>query len=145
MCAFLLHTIVRLFSKSAVLFRIIDIEAHLKSKYMEKNNKIETKSEYSWMKCLTLEEQRNLIERVKQGSQEAEEELKNVYIRLVSNIAKQYLNKGVSEEELLKAGTEGLVKAAHNYDTSYRFKFIAYAVWWIRRSILSAIRDVEKL
>ena len=97
------------------------------------------------MKCLTLEEQHDLIERVKQGSQEAEEELKNAYLPIVSNIAKQYLNKRVSEEELLRAGTEGLVKAAHNFAPSRRFKFIVYVVWWVRRSILSAIGDAGKL
>ena len=111
---------------------------------MEKNSKIVNESEFPKMKCLTLEEQHDLIERVKQGSQETVEELKNVYMPIVSNIAKQYLNKGVSEEELLKAGTEGLVKAAHNYDPSRRFKFIAYVVWWVRQSILSVIGDGGK-
>ena len=95
---------------------------------MEKESKIDTKSNLPKMKSLTLEEQHDLIERVKQGSQEAEEELKNVYIPLVYSIAKKYLNEGVSEEELLKAGTDGLVKAAHNYSPPCRLKFIAYVV-----------------
>ncbi|MBR5688498.1 MAG: sigma-70 family RNA polymerase sigma factor [Prevotella sp.] len=108
---------------------------------MEKNSKIVTESVFPKMKCLTLEEQHDLIERVKQGSQEAEEELESVYVPFVYSIAKQYFHKGVSEGNLLKAGKEGLVKAAHNYNPTRRFKFIAYAVWYIRQDILAVLKD----
>ena len=94
---------------------------------------------------LTLNEELELIERVKQGNKEAEEELMNVNIRLVSGVAKKYLNKGVSEEELLKAGKEGLIKAAHKFDAAHGFKFMSYAVWWVRQSILAAVGEETEI
>ena len=100
-------------------------------------NKSEMPMEYN----LTLNEELELIERVKQGDKEAEKQLMNVNIRLVSGVAKKYLNKGVSEEDLLKAGKEGMIKAAHKFDASCGFKFMSYAVWWIRQSILAAVGE----
>lgn len=93
---------------------------------------------------LTLNEELELIEHVKQGNKEAEEQLKNVNIRLVSGVAKRYLNKGVSEEDLLKAGKEGLIKAARKYDASRGFKFMSYSVWWVRQSILATVGEEQK-
>jgi len=94
---------------------------------------------------LTLNEELELIDRVRQGDREAEGELMKVNIRLVSGVAKKYLNKGVSEEELLKAGKEGLIKAAHKFDASCGFKFMSYAVWWIRQSILAAVGEKTEI
>ena len=111
---------------------------------METNNKKTNMSEVQMESNLTLNEELELIERVKQGNKEAEEELMNVNIRLVSGVAKKYLNKGVNEEELLKAGKEGRIKAAHKFDASRGFKFMSYAVWWVRQSILSAVGEQQK-
>lgn len=108
---------------------------------MNKNNMTENMNELLNGNYLSLSDELNLIERVKQGSKEAEEELMKVNIRLVSGVAKKYLNKGVSEEELQKAGKAGLIKAAHKFDASHDFKFMSYAVWWIRQSILTAIGE----
>lgn len=108
---------------------------------METNNKTTNMSELPMESNLALNEELELIERVKQGDNEAEEKLMNVNIRLVSGVARKYLSKGVNEEELLKAGKEGLIKAAHKYDASKGFKFLSYAVWWIRQSIKKAVGE----
>ena len=112
---------------------------------MNKNNMTEEMNELLNGNNLSLSEELNLIERVKQGEKEAEEELMKVNIRLVSGVAKKYQNKGVSEEELQKAGKEGLIKAAHKYDASCGFKFMSYAVWWIRQSILAAVGEKTEI
>lgn len=112
---------------------------------MEKNMMTANKSEMPMEYNLTLNEELELIDGVKQGDKEAEEELMNVNIRLVSAVAKKYQNKGVSEEELLKTGKEGLIKAAHKFDASCGFKFMSYAVWWIRQSILAAVGEKTEI
>jgi RNA polymerase primary sigma factor len=112
---------------------------------MEKNMMTANKSEMPMEYNLTLNEELELIDRVKQGDKEAEEELMNVNIRLVSGVAKKYLNKGVSEEVLLKAGKEGMIKAAHKFDASCGFKFMSYAVWWVRQSILAAVGEETEI
>jgi len=112
---------------------------------MEKNMMTANKSEMPMEYNLTLNEELELIDRVRQGDREAEGELMKVNIRLVSGVAKKYLNKGVSEEELLKAGKEGLIKAAHKFDASCGFKFMSYAVWWIRQSILAAVGEKTEI
>jgi RNA polymerase primary sigma factor len=112
---------------------------------MEKNMMTANKSEMPMEYNLTLNEELELIDRVRQGDREAEGELMNVNVRLVSAVAKKYQNKGVSEEELLKAGKEGLIKAAHKYDASCGFKFMSYAVWWIRQSILAAVGEKTEI
>ena len=111
---------------------------------METNSKTSNMSELPMESNLTLNEELELIEHVKQGNKEAEEQLKNVNIRLVSGVAKRYLNKGVSEEDLLKAGKEGLIKAARKYDASRGFKFMSYSVWWVRQSILATVGEEQK-
>lgn len=108
---------------------------------MNKNNMTENMSELQKENTLSLNEELELIERVKEGSKEAEEKLKKINIRLVSGVAKKYLNKGVSEEKLLKAGKEGLIKAAHKFDATCGFIFMSYAVWWVRQSILAEIAE----
>lgn len=112
---------------------------------MNKKNMTEEMNELLNGNNLSLSEELNLIERVKQGEKEAEEELMKVNIRLVLGVAKKYLNKGISEEDMLKAGKEGLIKAAHKFDASQGFKFMSYAVWWIRQSILAATGEETKV
>lgn len=108
---------------------------------MNKNNMTEDMNELLNENNLSLSEELKLIEHVKQGDKEAEEMLGKVNIRVVTAIAKKYLDKGVSEEDLLKAGKEGLIKAAHKYAPSNGFKFLSYAVWWIRQSIKVAVGE----
>ena len=67
--------------------------------------------------------------------------LREVYNRFVTSIAKEYLDEGLSLDKLVEAGMAGLAKAALKYDHSHGFRFISYAVWWIRESILYAIAD----
>jgi RNA polymerase primary sigma factor len=131
--------------KSVASYSYNEIERHLKLLIMNKKNLTENMGELQNENTLSLSEELNLIERVKQGDKEAEEMLGKVNVRLVSGVAKKYQNKGVSEEDLLKAGKEGLIKAAHKYDASCGFKFMSYAVWWIRQSILAAVGEKTEI
>jgi len=90
---------------------------------------------------LSIEEEIELAKAVQQKGADCDEMKKLVKYneRFVVSVARQYQNRGLSFEELIKAGREGLAKAALKYDASRGFKFIAYAVWWIRRDILAAI------
>lgn len=88
---------------------------------------------------LTLEQELLLANRIKQGDEEAVQELYNCNLRFVVSVAKQYLNKGLSLEELIKAGNTGLEMAARKFDPTRGFKFAAYAVWFIRQCITAEI------
>ena len=95
--------------------------------------------------ALTTEEDFALTKAVQDKGTDCEEmkKLHEVYDRFVVSIAKQYLDKGLSLDELVEAGKSGLEKAALKYDHSRGFKFIAYAVWWIRQPMLVAIESKE--
>lgn len=88
---------------------------------------------------LTLEQELLLVNRIRQGDEEAVQELYNCNLRFVVSVAKQYLNKGLSLEELIKAGNKGLEIAARKFDPTKGFKFIAYAIWFIRQCIIAEI------
>ena len=88
---------------------------------------------------LTLEQELLLVNRIRQGDEEAVQELYNCNLRFVVSVAKQYLNKGLSLEELIKAGNKGLEMAARKFDPTRGFKFIAYAIWFIRQCIIAEI------
>ena len=92
-------------------------------------------------KALTADEEFKLTEAVKEKGTNCDEmkKLHEVYDRFVVSIAKQYLDKGFSLEELVELGKAGMEKAAQKYDHSRGFKFIALAVWWIRQEMLKAI------
>ena len=94
---------------------------------------------------LTAEEDFALTKAVQDKGTDCEEmkKLHEVYDRFVVSIAKQYLDKGLSLDELIEAGKSGLEKAALKYDHSRGFKFIAYAIWWIRQPMLVAIESKE--
>ena len=94
---------------------------------------------------LTAEEDFALTKAVQDKGTDCEEmkKLHEVYDRFVVSIAKQYLDKGLSLDELIEAGKSGLEKAALKYDHSRGFKFIAYAVWWIRQPMLVAMESKE--
>ena len=86
---------------------------------------------------LTIEQEVELANRIKQGVNEALTELYNCNLRFVVSVAKQYQNRGKSMEKLIEAGNKGLELAAKKFDPQRGFKFIAYAVWFIRASILA--------
>ena len=86
---------------------------------------------------LTIEEEVMLAKRVQQGDENAMKRLYEANLRFVVSVAKQYQNRGKSMEELIEAGNKGLELAARKFDPRRGFKFIAYAVWFIRASILA--------
>ena len=90
---------------------------------------------------LTVEQENELVEHIKQGDEEAFLDLHNCNLRFVVSLAKQYQNRGKSMEELIGAGNKGLELAARRFDPQRGFKFIAYAVWFIRASILALLAN----
>ena len=90
------------------------------------------------------EQLRELLPRAQNGDAEAEDTVVRSMMRFVVSVAKHYLDKGLSDEELVEAGKKGLVIAIPKYDRSRGFRFISYAVWYVRHSILQAIEDKSK-
>ena len=90
---------------------------------------------------LTMQQENELAYRIKQGDETALQQLINGNLRFVESITKQYQDKGLTHEQLFMAGKKGLEQAARKFAPERGFKFIAYAVWWIRQSILSDIRE----
>lgn len=96
-------------------------------------------------KMITVEEEKELSKRIKLGDQEALEKLTKANLRFVVSVAKTYQNQGLSLSDLINEGNLGLIKAAQRFDEARGFKFISYAVSWIRQSILQAIAEQSKL
>lgn len=115
---------------------ITNRESQSLEKYLQEIGKVE---------LITPEEEVKLAIRIKQGDQGALEKLTKANLRFVVSVAKQYQNQGLTLPDLINEGNLGLIKAAQRFDETRGFKFISYAVWWIRQSILQALAEQSRI
>lgn len=113
---------------------------------ISKNDKIQSYlKDIAEIPLLNPEEEVDLAQRIKQNDQRALKKLVSANLRFVVSVSKTYQNNGLSLEDLINEGNLGLIKAAYRFDETRGFKFISYAVWWIRQSILQAIAEQSRL
>ena len=116
--------------------QITNRESQSLDKYLQEIGKVD---------LLTPDEEVELAKRIKEGDQLALEKLTKANLRFVVSVAKQYQNQGLSLGDLINEGNLGLIKAAQRFDETRGFKFISYAVWWIRQSILQALAEQSRI
>ncbi|MBX2962951.1 MAG: RNA polymerase sigma factor RpoD/SigA [Cyclobacteriaceae bacterium] len=116
--------------------QITNRESQSLDKYLQEIGKVD---------LLTPDEEVDLAKRIKAGDQIALEKLTKANLRFVVSVAKQYQNQGLSLGDLINEGNLGLIKAAQRFDETRGFKFISYAVWWIRQSILQALAEQSRI
>ena len=119
-----------------IIKQVTNRESKSLDKYLQDISKIE---------LITAEEEVELARKIKAGDQMALEKLTNANLRFVVSVAKQYQNQGLKLPDLINEGNVGLVKAAKRFDETRGFKFISYAVWWIRQSILQALAEQSRV
>src|ERR1700740_834496 len=115
---------------------ITNRESQSLEKYLQEIGKVD---------LITPEEEVQLAIRIKQGDQRALEKLTKANLRFVVSVDKQYQNQGLTLPDLINEGNLGLIKAAQRFDETRGFKFISYAVWWIRQSILQALAEQSRI
>ena len=115
---------------------ITNRESQSLEKYLQEIGKVE---------LITPEEEVNLARQIKLGDQQALDRLTKANLRFVVSVAKQYQNQGLSLPDLINEGNLGLIKAAQRFDETRGFKFISYAVWWIRQSILQSLAEQARI
>lgn len=119
-----------------IIKQVTNRESESLDKYLQEIGKID---------LITAEEEVELAQRIKAGDERALEKLAKANLRFVVSVAKQYQNQGLTLPDLINEGNLGLIKAAQRFDETRGFKFISYAVWWIRQAILQALAEQSRI